>query len=141
MNDFEARRQFITQRFVDGFKAGATAFVPVGFENRPFDQPDGAPWARFFVRESDRRNATVTTAEQRTLGIAYLQIFLPEGTGTKKARECADKMIEIFENQHVADGAGDFIFRTVNLTTVGRDPAGFYQMNATVEFQHDSRPA
>lgn len=138
---FDSRREFITTMFQNGFTDPADPtkpFVAVGYENRPFTQPAGkATWAKFSVREGTRGAATVGKDENRTLGIVYLQLFTPENEGTKKAREAAQKLAEIFEHKSPAGAAGAFTFRAVNLTPVGREPGGFYQFNATCEFWHD----
>lgn len=137
---FDSRREFITSTFQAGFVDPDDAtkpFVAVGYENRPFAQPQKATWGKFSVRENTRGAATVGKDENRTRGFIYLQLFTPENDGTKKAREAAQKLAEIFEHKVFAGPAGQFTFRAVNWTTVGREPGGFYQFNATCEFWHD----
>lgn len=132
---FDSRREFLTSTFQTGW----ADFLPTGYENRPFSQPTGQPWARFSVRESSRGASTVGREETRVTGILYLQIFTPENAGTKKAREAAAKMSSIFDHRSMIGGGGEFTMRAVNLTPVGREPGGYYQMNATCEFWCDER--
>lgn len=142
MSQFEALRQELTNRFKTGFVDGPNPFVPVAYENAAFTQP-ATTWARFSIVEGDRDNLGIGNNETRTVGILYLQIFSAPDGGTKKAREAADKLADIFDNQTFAwnGNQNGVIMRRVSLQTIGKTQEGWYQQNASIPFWFDETPA
>jgi hypothetical protein len=80
----------------------------------------------------------------RGIGIAYLQIFLPENAGTLVGRQMVDAFADVFDNWHYVYAAnppyptGDFWFKRVEVVPSPiRD--GWLQWTASVEFKHDEQ--
>lgn len=132
-----SRRLAIFQRFNDGFVDNDdAAFFPVQYENATFSQPNGC-WGRLTILEGTRMNASVGKEHTRTPGLLVLQIFTPDGSGSKTARAAADLMGEVFDNLDLP-GDGGIVFRVVSFESVGLNKGGLYQHNASVEFYADS---
>jgi hypothetical protein len=133
---FDDIRAAITRRFASGFVSGAEPLFPVQYDNHGFTVPVGI-WGRFTIREGTRGNAAVGTAFQRHTGIVYLQIFAKEGTGTKPSNAAAALFGSIFDNQSISETWGDIVFECVTATTIGKDPQGWFQVNASVQYRAD----
>lgn len=140
---FETLRDKLTATFragwvVDPDDDPTVEYMPTQYPNQPWTVPDTI-WSRFSVMEGDRNNAAVGTTFQRTVGVMFLQIFVPEGEGTRSARQAADKMASFLDNQSIAVAAGQNITtRTVSLQDIGLNRDGWYQMNASLEFWFDA---
>lgn len=137
---FEDIRKTIDAAFLAGFIASpGVLFVPTRFQNTPFEQPTAATWAEFWIIEGTSENADVSKDFQRTPGFIQLSIFTPEGAGSKKARECSDKLAEVFQNLDVAESWGQILFRAVSFRTIGKTREGWWQHNAICNFWVDVR--
>lgn len=133
---FDEIRAAITQRFAAGFVSGPELLFPVQFDNHGFTVPAGI-WGRFTIRESTRANAAIGDTFQRHTGIVYLQIFAKEGTGTKPSNQAAALFGSIFDNASVSETWGDIVFECATATTIGKDPQGWFQVNASVAYRAD----
>lgn len=146
---FEATRAAITARFQAGFvqlpvpdpPALPVEFLPCAYDNQPFSNPKESAWARFHIVEGDRTNAAVGVDFQRSVGVIYLQIFVPENGGTKPATDCGDKLASIFDNADFGPAGLQIICRTVSLRRIGKHAeGGWMQHNAQVNYQADATP-
>ncbi len=111
---------------------------PVAFENVKFSQPANEPWGRFSIRFGKRENASVGTDHKRTLGLVFLQVFIPESKGTKPANDAADRMATAFDDKELETTDGETIqVRTVELDPIGMTGEGWHQTNLVVPFWAD----
>lgn len=111
--------------------------TPIQFENVPLAEP-GAAYVALFIRDGEGVQISLgTPALRRWPGIIILQVFVPERTGTRKAREYADALATIFDRAQFSSGASGVIScHTPSIDTVGtRD--GWCQVNVTVPFQRN----
>jgi hypothetical protein len=142
-NRNEIEMSLITNKFV-------TDWVPkfpglaIKYENRYFDLPVNVPWVGFFIRSGKVAEAAISAVMPRGVGIVYLQIFLPENTGTLIARQYADAFADVFDNWHTIYPAsgnypqGDFWFKRVNVAELPVKE-GWLQWNCSIEFKHDEQ--
>lgn len=139
-------RSLITARFQAGFVAAAIPpadplpFLPTQYDNMPFTTPQAAPWARFHTVEGERQNAAVGVEFQRSVGVIYLQVFLPEGSGTKTAYDAGDVFAAVFDNADFGAVGLQIICRTVSVQRIGKNGEGWMQFNAWVTYQADATP-
>lgn len=137
---FEAWRQIALGIFVAGWEDRC----PIAFENRKFDQPETGLWGRFSIREADRMEKSIGANDHRNVGMVYLQLFAPEGAGTKAIREAADLCATIFDGTQVARSWCDGHFRAASIRTIGLPSGGkkggmaWYQINVSIPFQYDT---
>ena len=102
--------------------------APVAYENVPFE-PGNTDWVRLTVinGEGQTHGMLGTDGSVRDTGMVSLQVFVPEGTGTKTSRALIDAFIAIFE--HARFNAITTYSATV--TPVGARN-GWHQTNVTV---------
>ena len=133
---FEDERRAIESRFASNFTT-VTA-DRIAWENRRFKQPDTGTWVRFTVLNGETRNAALSnTILKRTIGVIAVQVFVPELTGTKTAREAADAVATVFQNQQFSAGnSGTITCRAASIRSIGID-AGWFQINVTCPYQRD----
>jgi hypothetical protein len=137
--NLELLRAALTADFKTRFVAGAPPAVPfpVKYENQPFTQPKG-PWGAFSIALSARDFSALGGREFRTMGIAYLQVFLAEETGTKAAFQAGDIVAAMWDGKTLTAGpGGSLLFRAVSVKRIGRTPDGWYQHNVEAPFQFD----
>jgi hypothetical protein len=144
----EAEQLQITSLFVSRFVTGPDQPLPVAYPNRPFQQPTGAPWARFSIRPGECLDFAVGGLVARSIGLVYLQIFLLADAGEVFARQIADLFAAAFDNQllsYAGTGVGEsnndsgFIwFARTSFEPTGPRP-GYVQFNAKIPYQHDRR--
>ena len=100
-------------------------------------QPSG-PWARFSIRPAANVITTVNAASNQIVGLVWLQIFLPEETGTRAAFVMADILAGIFEQKRGNTSTGSLLrFDQVELAPAGGSD-GWAMWRATVRFREDS---
>lgn len=118
--------------------------LPIKYENRNFNLPANKPWVAFSIRSGRVTEAAISSIMPRGIGMTYLQIFLPENSGTLLARQYTDAFADVFDNWHYVYPAngnyprGDFWFKRVEVVPSPiRD--GWMQWTASVEFKHDEQ--
>lgn len=69
-------------------------------QNQPMEQIDETrPWVRFTISPGmSRPDQTGDNPTHLQLGIAYLQVFAPKGTGMSQAKGIRDKFLGSFRN-------------------------------------------
>lgn len=108
--------------------------VLLRFENEGRREP-GKPYIQTLIKEL--RTEEVGYAGNKILyrrfGLIWAQCFWPAKEGTKKARDVAQAVIDIYEGQQFSQ----IICREGNIDPSGDDGKGFWQVNAKIEFDHD----
>lgn len=107
----------------------------IKYEGAPFTEPTAA-YVAIFIRDGEGIQISLgSPAVRRWPGIIMLQVFAPEMTGTRKAREYADSLGAIFDRVDFSSGnSGLITCRTPSIEVIGaRD--GWCQVNVTVPFR------
>lgn len=108
-------------------------------ENQPKENVDETqPWVRFTISPGDSQQETLELIPAYTqLGMAYLQVFAPKGTGMGAAREIRDQFVAAYrgwksdDEYTFVDGVG---FKNV-------DQPAYAQINVSVSWQSMRRPS
>lgn len=131
---FETTRAAITDRFKTAWN---NATLPVVYENQP--QPSqAAAWGRFSVMQGGSDPVAIgAPASKRVTGAVFLQIFLPLNSGTKKAHDCADAFVAIFDQARFRSGSHYFVFDNAGMVDAG-ERGGWLQKNVRVQFRRDT---
>ena len=108
--------------------------VSVRYENDPRKRPTGS-WIRLSVRNEKAVEIGFNANKvlYRRPGRIVAQCFVSNKQGTQAARVMADAVIAIFEGQQFSS----ITCRESELTEVGDDGNGFWQVNAKVFFDFD----
>lgn len=144
MSIFDKSRAAMVAHFRTQWAAAATAagagltLGHVQMDNQKFTQPVGAPWGRLSIMRGTRQPAAVGATKVRTIGVLYLQIFLPLQSGTAQADRAADALAAIFDYQSLPiTGTSSYaVFETVSLEAAG-EREGYQQHNASINFRVD----
>ena len=114
-------------------------FLPVQYENQPFVQPVGSPWARLSITGGTDTGMDVGGDYGREIGILYLQVFVPEGGGVEPFNTSAALFASIFNLQTFNITNGYIVFKRSSRIAVGKDEAtGMFQRNCSIEFRRDT---
>lgn len=93
-------------------------------------------WCRVSIREftSDQRTLAPPGDRrfQRT-GIVTVQIFAPVSLAPKDWRDLAEGIRGALEGKGTDSG---IFFRSTNISELGREPGGWYQVNVTARFDY-----
>lgn len=107
--------------------------TPIVYDN--ISAPVGSsPWARFYIVPTLSENMTLGSTNQRINreGEATMDVFVPVGSGSRKAQEIADSFLELFENQ-ILDGSL-FVYTGI-ANRIGDSANGWYLVSATINYQ------
>lgn len=117
------------------FGTGWGATTPIKYTNAPFDDPAGSEFVEFHLLSGSGNLASLGGANtmHRFFGIAQIDIYVPENTGTDRARELADTAAAIFRDIRI----DDMLFRASSITHGAPPPAGYYRLTVTVPYQRD----
>jgi hypothetical protein len=124
---YEAEQVAIESRFESQW-AGRT---PVAYPNVPFSKPNASPWVRLTVMSGSAFLAGIPRYFRHP-GVIDIQVFVPEGVGSKDALLLADQAAAVFR---VASFNG-VVCRTPYVVPAGTND-GWYQVNVSVPFQRD----
>ncbi len=123
---FEALRESIETRMADNWST-----TEVAYENVPFTPPAG-PWVRLQINlgEGGSMGILGSAVTVRDQGVISLQVFVPEGQGSKAANDLVDALITIYEHQRF-DGITTYTAspRAAGITN------GWHQTNITIPFR------
>ena len=107
---------------------------PVNYENTPFNAPSNAPWVRMVIRPGASATGSIGPDIMNiNLGRVWVQIFVPENTGTDEARTLADSAAAIFAHQR----KNGLLFLAAEYTAVGA-ANGLYQYNVSIPYRRYS---
>lgn len=88
--------------------------TPIAWANTNFVPPTAQPWVSVDVQPRETVQVTIgTTAVMRERGRFRVEIYVPAGTGTKKAEELADDVAEAIQRQHLVNDV--ILFSTTRL--------------------------
>ena len=105
MNVFELTAKAVETLFKAQWEAGAHKDVPLAFANTAFNQPDAAAWVRLTVRFGTGIQASLGSRPlEKVPGVAFLQIFVPKGSGTREAYRMADTASTVLRYRQVKEG-------------------------------------
>lgn len=121
-------------------KASAFPTMPIVWDDVD-DQPPhadpAAPWARFLIRHSKGRQASLSGAQatKRWIrgGLLVVQLFAPGGDGQRVGDELVSIILDAFEGGTTTGGV---LFRNSRINEVGQS-GGWHQVNIIVEFEYD----
>jgi hypothetical protein len=107
-------------------------------DNHKFTQPVAAPWGRLTVARGNRTPAAIGGEKIRTIGMVYLQVFLPLETGTAEADQAADAFASIFDLRSIpVTGTGFYaVTETASVESAG-ERQGYQQHNVSIQFRVD----
>lgn len=136
-------RAALVKHFMEAWPSAANrpTAIPlnaVELPNKKLSRGENKAFARLSVAFSDRENAAIGGAKIRLRGLVYLQVFVPEGSGTKVITDAGDALAAIFDNRTIAhaEGAGKVITQAmVPHETGARD--GYEQGTYSVPFYSD----
>ena len=146
-NNFDKTRAALVTAFRTGWPlATDTTTTPTGLPlakiempNKKNDRGVSNPFGRLTVNFSGRENAAIGGLKIRLRGFLYLQIFVPEGTGTKTLTDSADHFAAIMDNKNISftDNSGNVICSAVDSVATGaRD--GYEQSTLALPFYSDA---
>ena len=128
---FNDERAAIEGRFASGYSN-----TPIQFEDIPFAQPSTA-WVALTILSGAGINTSIggTRQVQRFAGIIQIDVYIPEDTGTKPARDIADLVDPIFNNAQFSFGSSGTITTFVpSYQTLGVEN-GWYHAVVSVAYQ------
>lgn len=119
------------------FAAAWNDLTVIAWPDIKFNRPDNQNWVRFNCQEND--GAQVSTGSPgsnrfRHYGTITIQVFQPQGQGSKEAREIATTALGVFMGAQTTNG---IIFYDVLARQIGNDGEGFYQINVVASFYYD----
>lgn len=109
----------------------------IAWDNVHFTPTDGTPWIRVSIQGSlsDFVSLGGASVKKRCLGIVFVQVFVPEGTGTQRADEIVDAIADALEARQLATGE---TFQATSKIAAGNSN-GWYQLNASTPFYYDEQ--
>ena len=107
--------------------------LPIAYDNVDFDSQQHKEWVRVVVVDGDRFNAGLGGQCVRHTGLAVIQVFTEQNTGSKGARDHASQVADLYENSEV-EGV---VYLAAAVTRVGH-ANDFYQLNVQVPFRYDT---
>lgn len=143
----ERTRALITSTFKTWWD-GLTPSPPFALEydnlegGKGADTPAQKAWGRLTVIQGQPEPASVGTKHKRCMGTLVVQVFVPEGAGTRVSTDAAQLIAEQFDNQQLTatDGAGvitDVVFFNTGESLAGARK-GYQQRQITLNFRRDT---
>ena len=135
MTTLNQAREAIYAAFVAKWDVGPVSGYT--FDNEKYDPPEGEPWVRLSVRHSDARQETLGSVGNRRFarrGTAFVQVFVPQDTGTQKADDLTRQAMSIFEGVSLAGTTVRFL--NVIPRETGVDGSWFGTL-VRAEFEYD----
>ena len=128
----EIARQLIMQTHEDEWDPDVLRVV---HENQ--ETPDiTTAWGRLVILNGDSIPMALGDASVRHFGVLVLQVFTPEGQGTRPANLAGDAFSAIWNRRQLRDGQTYLNFETMGVVDAG-NRQGYLQKNFTVQFRHD----
>lgn len=127
--EVEAKKWFKDQAFL--------ADANIAWPDEEFAVPDGNNWVRFNYEENDGRQASMGSPGSnrfRQFGIVTIQVFQPQGQGSKGARTLSAAIATALKG---AITTNSIHFFNVFDRPIGNDTKGYYQRNVVASFYYD----
>lgn len=117
---------------------GSQADMQVEIRNQPFERVPGKVWGRLSLLPGDTSSVAVGGTLKRTPFALVLQVFIPDGKGTRAAQRAADAMSGL-DNQSFksTDGLVVVNFYDAGLSSVGQQD-GHDAFNVTITGYYDT---
>lgn len=134
MVNFNLERQAIEERLAANYSA-----VPIKYENLSFVPPTNTSWIALTILTGSAFQASLGTGNSSRLtrfsGIIQIDIYTPEGVGTKSAKDIADVISAIYDNVQFSSGSsGTITCRVPDYKTLGIVD-GWYHAVVSVAYQ------
>lgn len=121
----------------DFFETSWAALTAIAWPDLEFTVPSGETWVRFNSQEGGGRQASMGSPGNnrfRQIGIVTVQVFQPQGQGSKDARAKAAIALTAFKGATTTNGVKFF---DVFGRQIGNDENGYYQINVIASFYYD----
>lgn len=121
----------------DFFNTAWADLTEIAWPDIEFTVPEGETWVRFNCQENDGRQVSMGSVGAnrfRHFGIVTVQVFQPQGQGSKDARTKATVALGAFMG---AQTTNKITFNEVFGRQIGNDGKGFYQINVVASFYYD----
>lgn len=138
---FADERAAIESRFDAQWKAGPYGLWPVGYENTPFERPSPpSGHALLFIRDGNANQISLgSTPTVRHAIVIIAQVFTLPDSGTNLARQVADFIATIWDNQQFSSGAsGTITCRRSSITTLPDVDGGYLHTDVSTPCQRDA---
>jgi hypothetical protein len=125
--NFDDERRAIEARFSANYSS-----TQIKFDNLEFSPPANASWVALSILNGDPITASIGTTGNssrltRFSGIVQIDIYTPEGSGTKSSRDLADVISAIFNQVQFSAGlSGTIQCRVPSYTELGIDDGWFH---------------
>jgi len=129
---FAAERQLI-ESYVQDYYTDTS----VKYDNIPFDQPTGEPFISLTILSGTGTNTALGGQRVRYTGVIQVDIYVPENSGTRAARDIASSLRDLFTNKEITDGSTTITCRVASLNRVAKAPAGKYRISVTIPYTFD----
>lgn len=135
---YDTARKLLTDAFTAAWAAGGELF-PVQIDNQKFDKPKGQTWGRWSINWGENNQQALGQKLTRAQGAAWLQVFIPDGGGTRDAMLAADKLASALNQRQLTEGNTHVQVRTWAVRPSGPSD-GKQQWTCWVTFYADSNP-
>lgn len=117
--------------------ANTPAGTPLLYNNLDSDRPNPpALFGRAVVRESVGGYAGVGTTRMRRPGTLFIQLFVPQGAGTKTINDLSNALVNALKNASVVTLDG-IRLRDIGSNELGSDGV-YHQVNVQASFEYDT---
>lgn len=131
-NQLEAQDALLTQ-ITEVWTANANG-APIYYDNQDADRPDiPQMFGRAIMRHESGTRTTLGINRFRRFGAVFVQLFVPQGTGTVLIRELSDKIAHNLEESPNSLGIR---IRDVDINELGSDGT-YFQVNVSAAFSYD----
>lgn len=131
----------IKASWLSAWQSGPLASLPIRHQNLPFAQPKSGPWGSLSIAKGTTTPKGIgPESGSRTPFVLTLQIFCPEGSGTKLGDQAADAFAPM--DKLCTYTAGLTVhYDTTSVTNVGpSDETDHDQINASISGFYDLAP-
>tara|TARA_S200002703_G_C3658638_1_gene202256 strand:- start:112 stop:528 length:417 start_codon:yes stop_codon:yes gene_type:complete len=112
--------------------------APLYYDNQDVDRPDSPTlFGRAIVRHGRGTRTTLGINRFRRFGTVYVQIFVPQGTGTITIRDLSDDIAHGLEDVPSSFGVR---LQDVDINELGSDGV-YFQVNISADFTYDRQAA
>jgi Bacteriophage related domain of unknown function len=119
------------------FATGWGSRTPIAWGNTAPSMPDSSPWVRFTMIHAPARlrswSANIFHYERP--GIAFIQIFVPFGSGTRTSSDLQHAVMNILEGKKF----GELETGTASIAEVGPGNTAMDQTQVRVEFVYEEQ--
>lgn len=128
----------IMKAWKTAWSAGPMADMQVEIRNQPFERVPGKVWGRLSLLPGETSSVAVGGTLKRTPFALVLQVFIPDGKGTRAAQKAADAMSALDGKQFSSgDGLVTVSFYEAGLSSVGSQD-GHEAFNVTISGYYDT---